>query len=166
MKAAFNKATAKDLMTTEVLAAQADWPLNRLAEFLVENDISGAPVVDDTSRLIGHVSLMDLVRHSASGIYQPWKREVSEYSKGAYRYQLEGRYTDDEINMLRVDGDTTMAVADIMNPTVYVVSPDTPTSIMADMMIRGKIHRLIVTDDDKIVGLVSALDLLELIQDE
>ena len=36
--------TVSDVMNSEVLAAEADWPLDKLAEFLVDNNISGAPV--------------------------------------------------------------------------------------------------------------------------
>lgn len=159
--------TARDLMTTEVLPAKADWPLNRLAEFLVENDISGAPVIDGDGRLVGVVSLMDMVRYDALPESVRWTSALGDYFRGGRdKYRLDYPYADEELEVLHVDGDTTITVADIMNPTVFVVDPDTPASIMADMMVRGQIHRLVVTSGGKVEGLVSALDLLRLVRDE
>ena len=57
--------TAKDVMTREVLAVGADWPLERLADFPVENSISGAPVTSEDGRLLGVVSVTDIVRHTS-----------------------------------------------------------------------------------------------------
>jgi predicted transcriptional regulator len=60
-----SKLTVKDVMQREVLAVDADWPLDKLAGFLVDNSISGAPVTDEKGGLVGVVSLTDLVRHSS-----------------------------------------------------------------------------------------------------
>jgi predicted transcriptional regulator len=50
-------------MTTEVLAVEADWSIERLSEFLIENSISGAPVQSKEGNLIGVVSLTDIVQY-------------------------------------------------------------------------------------------------------
>ncbi len=55
--------TAKDIMTQDVLEVKADWSLRRLVEFLAENLISGAPVISEDGRLIGVVSLTDILGH-------------------------------------------------------------------------------------------------------
>src|SRR6185369_12919234 len=52
--------TAADVMNPRVLAAAADWTLPELADFLVEHEISGAPVVDAAGRLLGVVSVTDI----------------------------------------------------------------------------------------------------------
>ena len=55
--------TAYQVMTTEVLAVEADWSIERLCEFLIVNSISGAPVQSKGGNLIGVVSLSDIVRY-------------------------------------------------------------------------------------------------------
>ena len=59
--------TAKQVMTSEVLAAEADWSIERLCEFLIVKSISGAPVQSKKGSLIGVVSLsedaLDLIYH-------------------------------------------------------------------------------------------------------
>ena len=42
---------------------------------------------------------------------------------------------------------------------------DTPLQKVADTMIRGRIHRLLVTRGDKVTGIIAALDLLKVIRD-
>lgn len=56
---------AKDLMTQQILPAYGDWSVKDLAEFLVSNGISGAPVVDSSEKLIGVVSVTDIARHTS-----------------------------------------------------------------------------------------------------
>ena len=46
----------KAIMTTDVVAVNRDTPIDRVIELLVENDITGIPVVDSESRLVGIVT--------------------------------------------------------------------------------------------------------------
>jgi CBS-domain-containing membrane protein len=54
-------------------------------------------------------------------------------------------------------------VRDIMTPTVYTVAAETPVPELARAMISGRVHRLFVTRKGRIVGIVTSLDLLELL---
>ncbi|HEX4955453.1 MAG TPA: CBS domain-containing protein [Thermoanaerobaculia bacterium] len=54
--------TASDLMNPEILSVPLDMGLLELARFLVDSEISGAPVADDEGRLVGVVSVVDLTR--------------------------------------------------------------------------------------------------------
>ena len=54
--------TASDLMNPEVLTVQTGMTVRELASFLIDNEISGAPVADSEGRLVGVVSLRDLMR--------------------------------------------------------------------------------------------------------
>jgi predicted transcriptional regulator len=57
---------AKDLMETKLLFAKADWHLEELAKFLIDHNISGAPVLDAQGKTVGVVSATDMVRLHAS----------------------------------------------------------------------------------------------------
>lgn len=54
--------TAKDVMSETVLTVRDDLKLSQVAEILAENEISGAPVLDDEGSLLGVVSLRDVAR--------------------------------------------------------------------------------------------------------
>ena len=58
---------AGDLMTTDVITAGKDMMLTEVMELLLRWHISGLPVVDDESNLIGIISEIDLVNLTFSG---------------------------------------------------------------------------------------------------
>ena len=57
-------------------------------------------------------------------------------------------------------------VREIMTPTVYTVPDDEPVPAIARAMIAGRIHRLFVTRDKHVVGVVTPMDLLRLLTGE
>jgi len=51
----------KDIMSTDVVSVQPDTPVTRAVELLIENDITGLPVVEPSGRLVGIVTEKDLI---------------------------------------------------------------------------------------------------------
>lgn len=153
--------TARDVMTTGVMTADADWTVNDLAEFLVTNAISGAPVIAPEGRLLGVVSLTDLVRHASLPVHS----ERPGPSHDVYVDDLEREYPDDEFAGFRVGTEDQTLVREIMTPVIFEVQPDTDVREIADIMVRGRIHRVFVTDQARVVGVISALDLLRVVRD-
>jgi signal-transduction protein with cAMP-binding, CBS, and nucleotidyltransferase domain len=51
-------------------------------------------------------------------------------------------------------------VSDVMTPVVHSVELSTPVEDVARVMRRKHIHRVIVADKGKVMGIISALDLL------
>ena len=58
-----------------------------------------------------------------------------------------------------------VTVSDIMTPTLFNVYEDTPVQVIADHMVRGRIHREFVTRGDRVVGIITAMDLLKIVSD-
>jgi CBS domain-containing protein len=52
---------ARDIMTPDVVVVPPEMPVEEVGALLVDHRIHGAPVVDDAGRLVGMVSLVDLV---------------------------------------------------------------------------------------------------------
>ena len=152
-----NKIKARDLMTRDIKAARAVWSVNRLAEFLVESNISGAPVLSEDGQLIGVVSLTDIVRYMT----MPEHKTSNSRTPAYYLETLENTYTSEEINAFRVDQLSSESVHDVMTPVIFDVSEETPMGQIADLMVRGHIHRVFVTRDQTVVGIITALDLLK-----
>jgi len=149
--------TAKEIMTREVLTVRADWSVNELAEFLADHSISGAPVVTRDDRLVGVVSLTDIVRHSGS----PIADREHHTPHDVYSRHLEREYAQEELRAFRIEGDDAPQVSEIMTPMVFDVFEATTLEEVADTMVRGGIHRVFVTRDKQVVGVVSALDMLK-----
>jgi CBS domain-containing protein len=155
---AMKELVAADVMNTQVLAVRPDITVRELATLLTENEISGAPVTDGHGRLLGMVSLSDIAEGEAGevGLAQ------SESDPEASVHGWEDEATSDEMRELHVEGGEAL-VRDIMTPTAYTVPDDTPVSLLARTMVAGRVHRLLVVRDQRVVGIVTSLDLLTLL---
>lgn len=152
--------TVGDIMRSEVLAAGVDWSLETLADFLVDNSISGAPVTTQDGELVGVVSLTDIVRQSSMS-----NSHTDSGTHDVYLYELESRMSRDEIRVFHAQEDSTVRVSDIMTPMIFRVDRDTSLQEVAETMLKGRIHRVFVTEDDRLTGIVTALDMLQVIRD-
>jgi CBS domain-containing protein len=149
--------TAADVMNPNVLMVQEDMTAGELASFLVQSEISGAPVVDQTGRLVGVVSMTDLARSVAQDLDGDRRSPdffVSEWGGTLRRDQVEG---------LRFGEENEMRVRDIMTPAIYSVDAETPIPEVAETLITSHIHRLLVTSGERVVGIVTTSDLLGLL---
>ena len=153
--------TVGDVMQSEILAADADWSLDTLADFLVDNNISGAPVTTSGSELVGVVSLTDIVRQS----------QVRDSSAGAgnthdvYMLELERHIGREELKIFHNQYDSPVLVRDIMTPMIFSVGEDTSLQEVADTMLKGRIHRVFITRDSQLIGIATTLDILQVIRD-
>lgn len=150
---------ARDIMQPEVLTISEDWPIAYLAEFLTENSISGGPVVTDDGCLLGVVSLTDVVRHDSFPSRQPRTTAIHGY----YRQALETDFSDQDLSSFRFGVDDQAHVGDIMTPMVFRVEEDATVKEVAATMVTGRIHRVLVTREDQLVGIITALDVLRLL---
>ena len=153
--------TVKEIMTTDVKTVPEHWNLSQLAEFFVAENVSGAPVKSDTGEVVGVVSMTDIVRHENLPVTETPSHDVHEY----YMAALGRQYAVEEIRGFHIDSDTEVTVRDLMTPMVFQVEQDASVQQVADMMIRGNIHRVLVTSGKQIVGIVAALDMLKVIRD-
>jgi CBS domain-containing protein len=149
--------SAKDLMTTDVKTVEADWPLDRVARFLVDHSISGAPVVDE-DQLVGVISLTDLARHNSTA-----GDAVAERPSAYYRHELDDQYAAEEIENLHLTEDDDTTAEQVMTPQVYDVNEHTSIQQVAQIMHRGGIHRVFVTENGEIRGIITAMDMLKVV---
>jgi CBS domain-containing protein len=142
---------AKDVMQAKVLTVSPGMSLAALEDFLVSKRISGAPVVE-RGKLVGIVSRSDIVRllsleRSLAGV-------IAEGLGGAEPSRLPDGLTK------QLEGRT---VRDAMVTDPVTVSPDTPIDVVARLLSQRHIHRVPVTTDGTIRGVISTLDLVQLI---
>ncbi|HEX2224154.1 MAG TPA: CBS domain-containing protein [Thermoanaerobaculia bacterium] len=150
--------TAGDVMNPRVLTVRDDISVEELADFLVENEISGAPVEDATGKLVGVVSVTDIVAVVSEGA----KRERDRRNASFYQSWERDPSLPEDLDV--EDGD--IHVREIMTPIVYAVPEEMPVSEVAERMIESHLHRLLVTRGEKVVGILSTSDLLGLLVDK
>lgn len=151
--------TASDLMNPEVLTVQEDMTVRELASFLFENEISGAPVADAEGRLLGVVSLVDIAA-AASG---ESRRRVD--GSGFFGPDWDDGLDEEDMEDLPLDQDGLRAT-DIMTPQIFSVREDATVSEIASLMLKGHLHRVLVTREDRAIGIITTSDLLGLLVGE
>jgi CBS domain-containing protein len=144
--------TIGDIMTTTVVSIAPETPYPEIVERLLESGVSGVPVLDGSSRLVGIVTEADLV------------------SKAAYRKDR-GRMLALLVDSLAaprwLDKAFGQVAADVMTKDVAVCRPDDDVRTVARRLLERGVKRMPVVDGDRVVGIVSRQDILrELARDE
>lgn len=140
---------AREVMSTKVWTASEDTDLLTLLKMLKELEISGAPVLDRHGRPVGVVSLYDLANLGG--------REFDPESPSHYWGSSSTPRGFHDIG----EGRGHLRVADIMTTAVHSVDESTPISEVCDFFIQGQIHRVLVTGQGELVGIITATDLLQ-----
>lgn len=138
----------RDIMSSDVLTVSTDMDIHTLARTLTGAHISGAPVVDRLGKLVGVVSLYDLAFHEG----QVGDTETAAYWHGEPR--LPGGYSLLDLSQ----SETT--VGHIMTPALYSIDEKAGLVELCDFFLKGEIHRVLVTRRDKLVGIVTATDMI------
>jgi CBS domain-containing protein len=137
-----------DVMTTTVISVKPEMTVRDAAKVLVENGISGAPVLDASSRLVGMLSEGDLIHRT--------ELETAERRRSWWLDRLAAsRDADDYVKSHGV------AVADVMTQDVVSVDETTPLGEVANLMETKHIKRLPVLRDGRLVGIVSRANLVQ-----
>lgn len=147
--------TAQDIMTTDVVSVESGTSLRELERIFLEKGISGAPVVDEAGGLVGVISQTDLVYFHLTRGDRPTRD--SDFYRMA---ELEATFAGSGFQVENYD---TGWVHEMMTPVVHTAGPDTPVSELAQLMILARVHRVIITRNRKVVGLVSAMDLMKVL---
>jgi predicted transcriptional regulator len=147
----------KDLMNPDIMTVTDEMTTEELARYLVEREISGAPVVDSQGHLIGVVSMTDIGRNLA---------EPSDLtsSRGSSFYRDDVDLTLEDLGQRYVE-ERPVTVRDVMTPTIHQVSVTASVAEVARIMVEQHIHRLVVTQGKEPVGIITSMDLLKMIAD-
>ena len=146
--------TASDLMHRDVATVRPEMSAEELAVFFTEEGVHGAPVVDGEDRLVGMISRTDLVRG------------IAESTDDVPNVTLSIRTDDQEFVdifqpcLTTIAQGTYLTVRHIMTTQVVEADAKMTAGELATLMHRDDIHRVVVVSEGRVVGLVSATDLL------
>jgi CBS domain-containing protein len=141
--------TASDIMTTPVKTVPAEATLQEAAALLMTHNISGAPVVDESGKMVGIVSEADLLSEARRRSALP---HIAPF----------GLFVVPEDALKRIyHGGATLLVEEVMSRKVIVSPPDLPIEKVGELMTRNRVNRLpVVDEEDHLLGIITREDLL------
>jgi len=145
--------TAKDIMTKDVVTVTSDTTIQQLAALLVQNQISGVPVVDEGGGLVGIVTENDLIRQNKR-LHIP---TVISFLDAAIYLESSKKFAE-EVNRV-----TATKVGDICVRDVVTIAETATITDIATVMSEKKVHLLPVVHGGKIVGIIGKRDVVRAI---
>ncbi len=137
----------KDVMTRNVIAITANEPVLKAARLMLQNRISGLPVVDAEGKLVGIVTEGDFLRRGEIGT-QRQRPKWLEFLVGP------GRMADEYVHA------SGRKVDEVMTPDPYTVTEDDALEAVVELMERHRVKRLPVMRNGQLVGIVSRANLM------
>jgi CBS domain-containing protein len=141
----------KDIMTAEVVVAHPDTSVNLVARLMAGRDISGIPVVED-STVIGIVTELDLIvrntRLEPPAFFQILDASIPLETPAHFRERLQ--------HMLG-----TLA-RDVMTEKVVTIGPDEELEGLAELMVKRRVNPVPVVENGRLVGIVSRSDIIRM----
>jgi CBS domain-containing protein len=137
-----------DQMTREVFAVACDTSIETASRLLTTNGISGAPVISATGEPVGVITVADLADPD---------RPRSEREGYPLFYVLHGAAVDEIGSSVAIaEG----RVDEVMSRYVLSIDSSAELKDAGLMMVENSVHRLLVIDEGKLVGIISSLDVL------
>ena len=151
-----NELRVRDLMTTQVVTVKPTDTLRRATiKFAVDN-VTGAPVVDNRSHILGIITENDIL-----GLILKYQDELD---KNSDHHSLLSRPMDgdisDELVATASKSISEMKVEDIMTRSVLTTTPDAEIIEALKNMMRLNVNRLPVLEKGVLVGTISRSDII------
>jgi CBS domain-containing protein len=138
---------ARDVMTNPVISIEADAPVMRAVRLMLQNRISGLPVIGAAGELVGMVTEGDFLRRGEIGTRRHRNRWI-EFLIGP------GRLADEYVHACG------RKVDEVMSRNPVTITEDTPLDQAVDLMERHRIKRLPVVRDGALVGILTRANLM------
>jgi CBS domain-containing protein len=175
----------RDAMTRDVLTVTSESTLREAVDLFVSRHVSGAPVLDG-QRVVGVVSATDVLEFVATNPPVPRQRadqrEIGEWAElpasepadaapGAYFAEM-WEEADAETTQRFADSDgpewdvfAEHTVQEVMTRTVCSLPSAQSITAAAEYMKTASVHRLLVIDEGKLVGIITSTDIARAVAD-
>ena len=152
---------AKDIMSEDVVFVYEGWSIKRLATFLSEHEITGAPVVAPDQSLVGVVSTSDIFQFANLN-----HDERIQALRNHYQQAFNDDFNQEDLEKWSEHAEENCTVGQIMNREVIAV-PDTASfSEVCAVFLKNGIHRVFVTKDGLIKGVITTTNIFSVIVDQ
>jgi len=151
--------TASDVMTSPATTLHESTSLDEAARTLSDLQISGVPVVGAKGAAVGVVSLFDIVGFLASH-EGPVRDADTDFGDADAESDESGERWARSVSRRDRDLLRDTPVSEVMTGEMISVAPTAALGDVVALMQERHIHRVVVAEGDRPLGVVSTLDLL------
>ena len=149
----------REVMREAVVCVRAEMPLAELEEVLLREHIGGVPVLEG-DRVVGVVSRSDVVR--TLQLERSRVESTSAFYLEPFDAEQRTERDDERVTAALAARLKELRVEDAMVRELIRVGPDESLQKVAQAMLERRVHRLLVMDGERLLGIVSSLDLVRL----
>ena len=177
--------TVRDLMTRDVVTVDPDLSLRDAVEAFAAHRVSGAPVTSG-GRVVGVLSASDVLAFEGESPGVPTERpeleleewnEPTEWVEGeeAPAAFFSEQWSDAGADVLERFAEVSgpewdrlaeHCVSEAMTPSICSIAPFVDVYTAAEYMVRAGVHRLIVLQDGRLVGVLSSMDIVRAVAEQ
>ena len=129
--------TVADLMVTNLITLRANDSLATAKALMHEKNIRNIPIINDEDECVGILTQREYLRHAFHLVSQFGTQQISKKEQQT-------------------------PISNAMNKDILTISPDSDLSAAAEFFIENKYGCLPVTQDNKLVGILTPIDFVKL----
>ncbi len=142
----------KDIMKKNVVAIPAHMTFIDVVHTFLDNNISGAPIIDRNDTIVGMVTEKDLLK----AFYPTYH----EYCEKPTNFLLNNTFFHG------LDDKKKCPITDIMNTQLLLAKPENAIRHIGGKMVATGIHQAPVVEDNKLIGMVTRRDIYRALLNE
>ncbi len=153
----------KDIMIKDVVTLKPEDNVRNASKKFAENNISGAPVVNNKKNVVGILSEADILKmleaHYTKGniVFLPTPFDLIEIPfMEAVREAEVYKGTKDMLKDI-----SNVLVSDVMKKRVVTIKPESSIEDAAVLMVSKKVNRLPVVENNELVGIITRGDIIK-----
>ena len=140
----------KDVVSREIVCVNATETVHDALALMVENRIAALPVIDKQGGCQGILSATDVVEMTLE--LDDDLRDYGRTDADSHQWIVE-KLAEHDMDRRKVH--------EVMTSSVATVGLEAPLAVAAREMLRHRVHRLPVVDDqEKLIGIISTMDIL------
>ncbi len=144
--------TVATIMTTDVLTVTSSMPVSEVARIMVDEGVSGLPVVD-SGKLVGIITELDVVSKEI---------DVDPPAYGTFLdaiFRLPWDRSDEEVRRV-----VALTAGELMSSPVVTIPAHASIHEAADLMFKQRVSPIpVVNDSGEMIGIISRTDIIRLI---
>jgi CBS domain-containing protein len=145
-----------DIMTKDVITVTPQTKVSEIARLMSENDVSGLPVIDDSGKILGIITELDMIVRNTRFKMPTFFTILDSiiYLETPHHFQE---------RLEHVLGTT---AEEIMTEEVITIAPEATIEALSELMVDKRISPVLVVEANRLVGIVGRSDIIrQMVQD-